>query len=458
MARLAVVLAVVAASSAGGCNSIFGFELEGGGDAPGPPKTVVVTLTGDGRGAVTSMPSGINCVTGGVMNCSEDYARGTMVTLTTSPSAGSRFGSWSGGGCSGNGTCTVTLDIDTAVEARFDDLSGGANFVFVTTDSLGPTTFSPLANADAACMAEAAAAGLPGTYRAWLSSSTVDAKDRLGTARGWVRVDGQPVADRVEDIVAGNLIAPIRLLATGEPATLNGAGHTVVLTGTQADGTHAPTTCSDWTSGGGMVRVGNANNTARTWTDWFDGDAFDCGSNSAAIYCFGVDRAAAVTITPTPGRLAFISQGLWTSGGGIASADALCQADAASAGRTGTFKALVALTTASAASRFDAGGAPWVRADGIPLAAPGTSPFGQLAVPLNVRADGTYSPYNWTMTGADSPTQAATNLNCNDWTDGTAGRAYSFGIGESVLEWFDHTGGGQTLPCDSAQRLYCFEQ
>ena len=50
----------------------------------------------------------------------------------------------------------------------------------------------------------AQAAGLSGTFVALLSTSTVDAKSRLGTARGWVRTDGKPFADRQEDLFRSN--------------------------------------------------------------------------------------------------------------------------------------------------------------------------------------------------------------------------------------------------------------
>ncbi len=46
-----------------------------------------------------------------------------MVTLTASPASGSSFAGWSGGGCTGVGTCTVTLSVDQSVSASFS-LSG----------------------------------------------------------------------------------------------------------------------------------------------------------------------------------------------------------------------------------------------------------------------------------------------------------------------------------------------
>jgi uncharacterized repeat protein (TIGR02543 family) len=40
--------------------------------------------------------------------------------LTASPSEGSTFAGWSGSGCSGTGTCTVTMDVDKSVTASFN--------------------------------------------------------------------------------------------------------------------------------------------------------------------------------------------------------------------------------------------------------------------------------------------------------------------------------------------------
>ncbi len=45
---------------------------------------------------------------------------GRVVTLTASATAGSTFIGWSGGGCSGTGTCVVTMSAATTVNAQFD--------------------------------------------------------------------------------------------------------------------------------------------------------------------------------------------------------------------------------------------------------------------------------------------------------------------------------------------------
>jgi len=76
--------------------------------------TVLVTKNGTGSGTVTSNPAGVNC--GG--DCNEQFPGGTTVTLTATPSAGSVFAGWSGGGCSGTGACVVSTTAN--VRATFD--------------------------------------------------------------------------------------------------------------------------------------------------------------------------------------------------------------------------------------------------------------------------------------------------------------------------------------------------
>jgi subtilisin family serine protease len=77
--------------------------------------TLTVTKGGAGTGTVTSSPAGINCGS----TCTHSFTSGTLVTLTAAPAAGSAFAGWSGGGCSGTGTCQVTLNASTTVTANF---------------------------------------------------------------------------------------------------------------------------------------------------------------------------------------------------------------------------------------------------------------------------------------------------------------------------------------------------
>jgi hypothetical protein len=81
---------------------------------------VSVHRSGSGTGTVTSDVSGINC--GG--DCSETYPFGTVVVLTAAASTGSSFAGWSGGGCTGKGSCVVTVNWTKTVTARFTDALG----------------------------------------------------------------------------------------------------------------------------------------------------------------------------------------------------------------------------------------------------------------------------------------------------------------------------------------------
>jgi hypothetical protein len=80
-----------------------------------PQFPLTVFATGTGAGTVSSMPTGIDCGT----NCSANFVGGSSILLTATPAAGSLFTGWSGGGCAGTGTCTVTLVTSTLVTATF---------------------------------------------------------------------------------------------------------------------------------------------------------------------------------------------------------------------------------------------------------------------------------------------------------------------------------------------------
>jgi hypothetical protein len=82
-----------------------------------PQKTLVVTKTGSGSGAVTSIPSGLDC--GSI--CQATFIPGSMVALHAVASPGFYFTGWSGGGCSGTASlCTITINADTTVTANFE--------------------------------------------------------------------------------------------------------------------------------------------------------------------------------------------------------------------------------------------------------------------------------------------------------------------------------------------------
>ena len=97
--------------------------------ATAPTVGLAVLKIGAGTGTVISAPSGVICGT----SCSGTYPSGTAVTLTATPATGSTFTGWSGGGCTGTGSCTVTLTSTTTVTATFDAIQS----VSLTVSSAG---------------------------------------------------------------------------------------------------------------------------------------------------------------------------------------------------------------------------------------------------------------------------------------------------------------------------------
>jgi len=100
--------------------------------------TLTVFKAGTGSGTVTG--SKIDC--GSI--CSASYTIGTNVTLTTTPAAtpapGSTFAGWSGGGCSGTGTCTVSMTEGRDVTATFNLIPVGTYTLTVSKAGTGSGT------------------------------------------------------------------------------------------------------------------------------------------------------------------------------------------------------------------------------------------------------------------------------------------------------------------------------
>ena len=347
--------------------------------------------------------------------------------------------------------CTVTNGSGMVAGASIVNIvvqcSQLPNIAFVTS-TIHTGNLGGLAGADAICQSHAVAAGLSGNFVAWISTTTANAVDRLGTSRGWVRPDGKPFADTVVDLTAGKILYPLRINEFGVDVTAD-AG---VFTGTQANGTFNGQTCADWTSNsaGGPVASGLTGAGAPSWTI---AASFPCNS-SQRLYCLGRGRISILSVVAQTGRLAFATTANYVVGGGIAAADALCQSEATAAGKAGTFRALLATSTASAVSRFNTNGPTWVRADGVPLAnaAPDIA-APTLVAPLNVSASGAYlAAVAWTGAAGFSSVGTATST-CNNWTSTASSSASA--------AYMDRSGPGSlftVLPCSSPGRLFCLQE
>ena len=353
------------------------------------------------------------------------------------------------------------MDADAAGDAGTDAVAcpagafcgGTYNRVFVTStkfllSDLGVT------GADTACNKSAQAASLPGTYSAWISGATSDAKTRLGSASGWLRTDFRPFAASQADLLAGHILYPPYLDEFGSP----GASTSGVSVGTNADGTVADQNCLDWTVKGPTDHVTSGYSFAGN-AKWTSGGLGQCNLESP-IYCLGVDYDGGIPVAPVSGRVAFATAGRFTPDGGLTGADALCQSEAVAASLPGTYKALLGTTSASPISRFSTAGATWVRVDGLPVwdsaadAAAGEPPL----APFLVQADGGRATSGWAWAGSQSLVAPGT-LTCQDWTTILASeQAHGASTFYAYLGWI----GLGPVTCDRTvafdARLICLQE
>ena len=116
--------------------------------------------------------------------------------------------------------------------------------VFVTKASF-QGNFGGLAGADAQCQAAARRAGLPGIFRAWLSTAAQPAGNRVKHKDvPYVMPGDIRVADNYLDLTDGRLAHPIDRTEYGEPVP----SPFLARTASTPDGQALSPTCSDWTS------------------------------------------------------------------------------------------------------------------------------------------------------------------------------------------------------------------
>ena len=350
-------------------------------------------------------------------------------------------------------------------------VSGQYNYVFVTSTTYVPGTFgshgmSALDYADSECnrLARAAKTPLGGTFKAWLSTSTVNARDRLirsdgKIARGWIRADWRPFIDSLDTFLGqGQMFYPAWLDENGSNLVSEGGAFVSVATGTQSDGTVVPDdTAGDWSSPSSGFMAGVAGAADRRWTY----ATTDTGGSEAHLYCFGIDLAQPLGIPKATGRTAFLSATLFSPTSGPRAADTICSDEAAANLLSGTYHALLATSTRSASSLFDLTKPTWVRVDGVAWLAQASdlnvrSPLSA----LNLTASGGYSDNTLVWTGSPSPSQASTTpaQSCSDWTSATS-MSGIVGSAELPFVFFkiDDKENGYPRACTNMANLYCLQ-
>jgi hypothetical protein len=160
-------------------------------------------------------------------------------------------------------------------------------FVFVTSatyngDLREPGTSGP-AGADLKCQRLAAAAGLPGTYKAWLSAPVESATSRLRHSTVPYVLPGP---DR--PVVASNWNSLISGFTLAHALDRDERGNTVgriTWTGSDSDGTFSGSACGEWNSiaPSATGSTGYSSETDNDWTSF----SFDYACATAlSLYCF----------------------------------------------------------------------------------------------------------------------------------------------------------------------------
>lgn len=441
-----------------------------------------LTLT-PGFGQVSVSPTGDVCPP----SCTLRLPPSTTAVLTAVPTNPFQaHAGWTG--CTDDGgTCAAAMTQDRAVTALYSPY----NRVFVTSTpevagQLGnlfqgppsdPLRLQAVAAAHQWCQAHAADAGLPGAYRAWVS-----VRDPMGVAvatdsingidltsfHGWVRPDGRPIGPSFQPVWY-----PIRLDERGRDV-----GSVVVFTGTENDGTWRTSNqhCGQLRNpDGGFIDYGISSGMQPEWTVADSGFSYmpprSC-STPVRLYCYGVNtkHATRPPRAPPGTRRAFLSTGEIIGPTTQASADAVCQAEAAAAGLSGTFGVLRATAGGAAAAAFPDSGVGWYRMDGAALFASAAALRAQPPLTaLNITVDGGVARLIGeegarVYTGAPNPYTAGTAAStCDNWSNGS-GSAQLGAARDSVLWFWDGNtpaGGNECLAnmfAMSPKRVYCFER
>jgi uncharacterized delta-60 repeat protein len=243
-------------------------------------RTLTVQTAGTGTGGVTG--TGISC--GG--DCSEIYPDGTQVTLTASAPAGSAFTGWSGGGCSGTGTCQTTMSADKTVTATFTHVAVPQHALVVSRDGTGAGS---VAGNGIACPSDCSGAYDEGT----VVSLTATA-DAGSTFTGWTGGGCSGTGTCSVTINADRTVTATFTQATGAQRTLTvgrpGSG-TGTVTGT---GIACGADCTEAYSDGTQVTLTAAAAAGSTFAGWSGGGCSGIGTCQTTM---SADKTVNATFT-----------------------------------------------------------------------------------------------------------------------------------------------------------------
>jgi len=250
------------------------------------------TSTGDGEGSTgdTSTSTSTSTSTGTSTAESSVEGGGSHAASTTTLAAdtdGTGSGSTGPGGpICGNGTVEEGETCDDGNAAPDDGCKECARdlIVFISSETYQGFNLGGLYGADQRCRSLAAKAGLlrPEAFRAWLSTPTMSAADRLVHSRGrYTLVNGLVIANDWASLTSGSLLNTITADENSQ------SQDTRVWTGTLADGQPAVGSefCGDWDDDSGLLIFGGAGRSLAADSGWsfFAQDGCDA---EYRLYCF----------------------------------------------------------------------------------------------------------------------------------------------------------------------------
>lgn len=246
--------------------------------------TASVLFAGTGAGTVSA--PGLSCASG--TSCVVSVARldplGTL-TLTAAPDSTSVFGGWSGGGCSGTGTCTVSLASAPTVTATFTIAQYPLNVVKSGTGA-GTITSNP---AGVSCGTTCVA-----SYDHGQAVTLSAAPAASSTFTGWSGAGCSGTGTCTVTVTAATLVtAAFSLNKYGLKVIKSGTGDGTVVS--DPSGIKCGTSCSaDFPYGTGVVLTAEPQ-LGSTFAGW---SLRACGND--AVCKVTVDGATSITATFKP--------------------------------------------------------------------------------------------------------------------------------------------------------------
>jgi hypothetical protein len=415
-------------------------------------------------------PGTVRCCLGASCNpCTTSYPAGTTITLVARPLPGAfnaptnRFAGWTAGPCASplpDTRCTLTLNSATSVTAAFGAREG--NLVFVSS-AVFPATLGSATAYDVECGRLASAAGLAapdaGVFVAWTSDLTTNAISRLGTARGFVRMDGLGFADRVSDVAAGSILNAVvfdELGASVPEIDPRNNSRMVVMTGTDETGQSTDDfNCLDFTDSSAPFSYANGGHVYGGPRSWTRGALGACNFTHR-IYCFEKDKNQPLVVPATSGRRIYLAPFEVIADGGVGSADLACMR-ARPAGVT-LARAIIAATNQRPSSILSSdAGQLYIRPDGQIVGSVAELRLGILRSGVWQFGDGGYPQYeNEVFVGTNFFLNTSPAFqNCNNWTDPTALNPI-IGLSNATNTFF----GFSRFDCSNFRpsSVYCAEQ